>query len=229
MINNKISKLDWYIIGALLLILLLREGCNRFERNKLVANISQSYIDSTSHYNLILHKHDSINVATNQVLQLDNENQLKAITGKNDTIKKLFDKFKRIKSVLQSNSTIEVKNVVIPYKSDSNNVFNIPCQFDPFNLTLDSVDIKMDANVYPTKFEIINLELPDQETIVVGEKKNGFLGRKTTIDVMHSNKYIRVNSIKGYTISEKKWYDNKWITFIGGAIIGGTLIKVLAH
>jgi hypothetical protein len=82
-----------------------------------------------------------------------------------------------------------------------------------------------------TGLTIDSLKIPNEQRIIIGEKKEGFLNLKTKleIEVNNSNPYIQTTNIAGYTYEpKKKWYERSLVTF-GIGVAGGYLGSIIIN
>lgn len=220
--TNLLSKYWREIIIVLLVIaLLLMKQCDQKHTDTLLKQ-SASYSDTAHYYKLM----DSVHVATNSVLLLDNSNQIKELAAsKDDTIKKLLAHFKSVQTVVITKSDFRLIHDTINFHD------TIPCDFKPIAITKNKTYYKLFGTLTKTNLVIDTLVVPDKVTLVVGEKGTGFLKlqRNTTVDILHSNPYVYTSTIQGYVVHEKKWYDNKLI-LLGSAFVAGFTTKaILSH
>lgn len=209
------------IIVLLIIALLFLKQCDQKHTNILLKQAS-SYSDTVHYYKLM----DSVHVATNAVLLLDNSNQIKQLAAsKNDTIKKLLAQFKSVNTVVITKSDFKLIHDTVNFHD------TIPCDFKPISIVKEKIYYKLFGTLTKTNFVIDTLLVPDKITIVVGEKGTGFLNlhRNTTIDIVHSNPDIIASTIQGYVVAEKKWYDNKIVLLGSAFLIGFTTSSVLHH
>lgn len=192
---TKKDKILYSVVAILVAILLLREGCNRENSNELIKNISE-YKTEAEHYKGL----NGVEIAQNKALMLETQEQMKSLLSKNDTLAQIMEKYKDLKSVTIINNTTKIYNDSIAYDS-----IRIPCNFKPFQVTRDSVDYKFYGTIAPEYFKIDSLIIPDEQSVVFGLRKMGFLKRKEyTTEVVHSNKLVRTNNIGQYSVKEKR-------------------------
>lgn len=223
-----IKRIDyrWTIIVLLFIGIFIREGCHAVqlrESDKLAIELA-AYKDTCTTYLINKGKADSVRVATNSVLELTNQEQLRAISQKNTIIAKLQSQFKTLSAVLQVKETISLPadTFKLPKK--------IPCDFEPITLRKETPEMKFVGVVDPFNFFIDTLAIKNTQSIVMGEKKNGLFGRIKTVDIANSNPMISSNAISGYVADEQKWYENKWIWFGAGCITtAGGVILLSGH
>jgi len=185
-----------YILLALVIVFfLIREGCNQSSRNDMVADIA-NYKTQAEHYRGV----NGVEVAKNRALMLDNQKQIEELLGKNDTLTELMKKYKDLKNVTIINNTTEISNDSIPYDT-----IKIPCDFKPFQVRRDSSHYTFAGTIGKDYFKIDSLRIPDEQSIVFGKRKTGFLKRpEYTAEVVHSNPLIRTNNIGSYAVKEKR-------------------------
>jgi hypothetical protein len=201
-INKK--TIPYIIIAVLVVVLLLREGCNQSSTNDLIKDIAE-YKTEVKHYK----GKDGAEVAQNKALMLENQQQIKALLNKNDTLSELMKKYKDLKNVTIVNNSMQIRDDSIPYDT-----IRIPCDFEPFQVIRDSSHYQFAGTVSQEFFRIDSLTIPDEQSIVFGKRKMGFLKkREYTAEVIHSNPLIRTTNIGSYAIKEKR---NKLVISVGG-------------
>jgi glutaredoxin-related protein len=189
------ERIPYIIIIALILILLLREGCNMSDKNNSIKAIAE-YKTEAKHYKGL----NGVDVAQNKALMLDNQEQIKALLNKNDTLSALMKKYKNLKNVTIINNSTQIFNDSIPYDT-----IRIPCDFKPFQVIRDSSHYQFVGTVAPKYFKIDSLTIPDEQSIVFGKRKMGFLKRaEWTTEVVHSNPLINTTNIGSYSIQENR-------------------------
>lgn len=192
------------------------KGCrSQKEIDELINNIS-NYKDTAQFYKLKVNG-NSVDVAFNQSLALENKKQLEAVLAKNDTLLKLISKFKKIASTTIINQYTTINGDTIRLKD------SIPCNFKPFQVRRDSAYYHFLGTIAPNYFSIDSLTIPNKQSIVIGEKKLGFLrGTEKRVEIVNSNPLIRTDKIQNYVIQgKKKWYQTTAFKFGMGAIAGG--------
>ncbi len=209
-----IEYLKEIIIIGLVIFILINKGCNKRHTDSLVKDIA-TYSDSAKHYKI----KSGVAVATNGVLKLDNENQLKYLIVKNDTIKKLLAQFKDVKTVIIHDGGFKFTHDTVRLTD------TIPCDFNPIAFSQKKKHYKLFGTLTRTNLIIDTLVVPNTQTIVLGDKKSGFLnlGKTTSVDILNSNPYMQVNKISAYTVKETKWLEN-WKVQIGIGFATGFLV-----
>jgi len=192
MVKNNILYL---IIIALIIFLFIREGCGSVIRNNLVKDIS-NYKTKVTHYKGL----NDAEIAQNNALMLDNEQQLKAILNKNDTLTELMKAYNKLKNVTIVDSYMQIMNDSISYDT-----IRIPCDFEPFQISRDSLHYSFSGTIAPDYFKIDSIKIPDTQSLIFGKRKMGlFKSREWTVEVVHSNPLVHTTNIGQYSIMEKR-------------------------
>lgn len=212
----------WFVIAGLIIALLAREGCNQHLQNKLVEDIS-SYQDSAKHYQLKLGGGTDVEVASNAALVLKTEAQVRSLLAKNDSISRLLKQFKKVNTAVIATGSLSLKNDTIKLRD------TIAGDFSPIPIEKKDSFFHFKGVVYSKYFIVNDITFPDKQTIVVGDKRVGFMHRQTTVDIMHSNKYMQVDKIEAYVVEDKKWWKSGWVKFGIGFIIGTASVIYLTH
>lgn len=192
------------------------QGChNKFEKDTLVKQIS-AYKDSAEFYKIKVNG-NPVEVAFNQSLVIENKKQLQALLAKNDTLTKLISKFKKIAGTTIINQYTSISKDTIRLKD------SIPCSFKAFQVRRDSAYYHFLGTIGQGFFSIDSIIIPNTQSIVMGERKLGFLkGTEKRIEIVNSNPFIHTNKIQNYIIeSKKKWYQSTAFKFGIGVLAGG--------
>lgn len=210
-------KLDIkYIIIFLCLTALIffwLDSCGKKKELMLMNNELLNYTDSikvykTANGNLVEYNH---------AVQLLSENQ-------SEEIKKL-----------KKDLDLKTVDVLVKYKSvfkydTINHVFReqLPCDEFTDSFTVDSTHFRFDAVLSNKLLSLYNIEVPNEQNFVIGEKKNGlFKENEYSVLVTNSNPNIKGESLKAYTFKPSpKWYNSigfKGAVFVAG-VIGGFLL-----
>lgn len=206
----------WYIVIALVIILFLRECSNQRNTDKLIGDIT-AYSDSAKHYQIEVDGL-KIDVATNSVLKLQSESQLKSLLGKNDSLKKLFSQFKKVQSAIIIKGDVQLVHDTIKFP------VKIPCDFKPIPFVQKTKLYSFTGFVMPLELAFDTIRFYDDQSIVLGTKRKGLFKKEYTVDVIHSNPYFHTTNIGAYTVSpENKWYEKWWAHMLAGAVIGGVV------
>ena len=189
-------------MGVAIIVVILffgfREWQNRNNTDNLVNDIA-NYKDSAQFYSMKVNGME-VDVAFNKSLQLSNQNQLESIIKKNDTLAKLISKFKNVASTTIINNNTTINGDTMKFKKDS-----IPCDFKAFKIRRDSVHYRFVGTISSKFFSIDSLTIPNKQSIVIGEKKLGFLkGTEMRAEIVNSNPLIKTSNIESYVINKKK-------------------------
>ena len=208
----KENKTYLAIISMIIALFLLREGCNTREANRLVKQITDYKTDAENYKTKL-----GLQISTNNALALETQEQVRTLLATNDTLKDWIKNFKDIKAGIVLRETTIVKEVAVPFERP------IPCDFKPFPVKKISKDFEFYTTVANTGLTIDSLKIPNEAKIVVGDKKQGFLGTRHSlvVEVNNSNPYIQTSNISGYVYEPKKnWYEKMWVNLALGAGIG---------
>jgi len=218
----KIHRRYIYVIVAVVTILIcaiiFRECQHQKDTDSLVKKIS-TYSDSAKHY-----KSKYGVVAYNQTLKFENVKQLKSYFLNNDTISNLLKKFKKINSVTIVKEKIYIHDTVPVYFTKDN---IIPCDFKPFQVKRDTTWYHFVGTIHRDKFVIDTILIPNKQTIAVGYKRINLFKKEQRVEIINSNPYLQISNIGGYVIDDKKkWYQRPFVTFLGGVVVGSSIITV---
>lgn len=223
--SPSLREIVLFAASIFLAFFLFIKGCrNQKEIDELVNNIA-NYKDSAQFYKIKVNG-NPVDVAFNQSLILENKKQLQAVLAKNDTLLKLISKFKKIAGTTIINQYTSITADTIKLKGDS-----IPCNFKPFKVKRDSAYYHFVGTIAPSFFSIDSLRIPNKQSIVMGEKKLGFLkGTEKRVEIVNSNPLIHTDKIQSYVIQEKKkWYNTRAFNFSVGFVVGGVAYRKLTR
>jgi len=212
------NNILYIVILIMFSFILVREGCNSSQTNQLLKSVSD-YKTEAKHYKTL----NGAEVAQNKALLLENQEQIKSLLNKNDTLTEIMKAYKKLQSVTIMNNTTEIRHDSIAYDT-----IRIPCDFEPFQVVRDSSHYKFHATIAPSYLKIDSLLIPDEQSITFGLKKNGFLKRSEyTAEVIHSNPLVRTTNIGQYSVKEKR---KKIVVSIGGGYgVGLSDMKMQPH
>lgn len=200
----KLPSLQTILLIALIIFTLIRESCNINKSNELIKDITEYKTEAKTYKTL-----NGAEVAQNKALLLQNSEQIKSLLSENDTLKEIFKAYKKLKSVTTINNITNIYNDSIPYEN-----IDIPCEFEPFQVKRDSIHYRFYGTIAKDYFKIDSLIIPDEQTVVFGLRKMGFLKRKEyTAEVIHSNPLVKTTNIGQYSIKEQR---KKVVISIGG-------------
>jgi hypothetical protein len=216
-------NLNRFLIGVIIVLVvfvLLREGCNQRNTDRLISDIANYKTESETYKTKL-----GLEINTNRALALETQDQIKSLIATNDTLKEWVNEFKEIQGAVTIRETTIVKEIAVPFDRP------IPCDFKPFKSNKISKDFEFYTTIANTGLTIDSLKIPNEAKILIGEKKEGFLNLKTklVVDVNNSNPYIKTTNISGYVYEpKKKWYEKMWVNFaigFGAGYIGSQVIN----
>jgi len=200
-----------FTIIGLVVIFLLREGCNQKNNDKLISDIA-NYKTEAQTYKTSL----GLEVSTNKALVLETQEQMKSLLSSNDTLKEWVSKFKEIKGGVIVKETTIVKEVAVPFET------KIPCDFKPFKANKLEKHFSFYSTIANTGLTIDSVKIPNESRIIIGERKDNFFSKKKlVIDINNSNPYVSTSNISGFVYEpKKKWYEKTWVHLLLGAGTG---------
>ncbi len=146
----------------------------------------------------------------------------KTVTSKkelpiHDTIIK---KFVQIKTVTKYIDKIQIDTMKVTY-TDS-----VPCVFNRSG-ELKTKEYSFTYKSNQNGFTVNDFDIKDSLTIVTGTKRKWFLGKQNnTVDVYHSNKYVKSDSIQHFeVVAKKKFYETTLFKVGLGFIAGIAIMK----
>lgn len=148
-------------------------------------------------------------ITYNEALEVSEASALSAIKGLKERLEN--QKIARVSSLTTVRTKFSIDTVRVPFKD------SIPCPEFLTTFTIDSVHYQMSGEVTNKNLLISRLNIPNDQQIIVGTKKNGFLKKRSmVVTVTNSNPYMEISGIQNYTITPKKKFYQRWY-FVGGA------------
>lgn len=213
------EKIFGIVTVSAIAFIVIQDGCHRREKDEIIKDVA-TYSDTAEYYRT----REGVLISTNQSLVVENEKQLKAVTAKyGDTIQRMIKKFKSVFSVTVIKGGVEIKHDTIPM------LVPIPCDFDPIKIRRDSAHYKFVGTVAKDYFSIDSLSIPNTQTIIVGQRKMGFLRKpETRAELINSNPLIQTSNLGSFTVKEKKqWYQRGILKVAAGVTLGYYIAKKL--
>ncbi len=227
-IKKSFDKLDVHrkyivVIASIITIficLLLFQQCQHTKSENDLLTRTANYSDSAKSY-----KGKYNEVVFNQSLAFNNAQQLKNYFLGNDTLKDLLKKFKNINSLTIIKEKVYIHDTVaIQFEN------RIPCDFKPFKVKRDCTYYHFAGTIYPTKFTIDSIIIPNKQNIVVGRKKIHLFKYEYRVEITNTNPHIITTNVGGYVINvKKKWYQRPLPMFLGGAIAGAAAYSFIKN
>ena len=170
--------------------------------------------------NMMALQQDSLNIERKAFVV--NEDLLNRLKKENETLREDIKQFKRIDSYTKVKTVTKIDTVSVSF------VDTVP-YFGVLKINIDSTLFKLAAEVDNKSFRLNKLNIPNEYSIVVGEKKiKGWTGiskgTEYQINVSNSNPLVRNIDMNHYTVKEeKKWYQTQGFA-VGAGIITGIII-----
>lgn len=211
---HKLDIKDGIILLCFLAMLVFKlDSCSDKKELMKANNELLNYSDSIKTYKS---KNGEL-VEFNKALVINYGTQLEEI----DKLKKDLD-LKRVDVLVKYKSVFKYDTI--------NHVFReqLPCEAFTDSFTVDSTHFRFDAVLSNKLLSLYNIEVPNEQNFVIGEKKNGlFKENEYSVLVTNSNPNIKGESLKAYTFKPSpKWYNSykfKGALFAAG-VIGGFLL-----
>lgn len=206
-----IQWVPWILFLIALVALTVRE----FQRNKVFESAITTDDSAKVHHN------HGIDESFNSSIVLETKRQLEIMTANNDTLRKMIAQFKRVTSTTVINTITTIKDS-IPF------AVAIPCDFETVSFSKLDSNYSIYGSVDKNQLKIDSLQIPNEQTIVLGEKKKHlFKPSEFELHVVNSNSLIKTNKIQSLVIkSPKKWYERPIVQFTVGMIAGYTLNNI---
>lgn len=180
------------ILVILLSILNFHQWRERKEASKTYVSNLEVLNDSISHFK----NKQGLWVAERKVFQ-GNEKQLKElIKTQGEQLTKAVKSFKKPKAAVKIATETEIDTVFIPYK----------IELPPFNISFNEIKKHYSINGFSTEKGIFinSLTIPNEQSVVVGKKKIGFLKYEYRAEVTNSNPLVQVTELTSFNFKEKK-------------------------
>jgi len=215
MLASKFDIKDGIILLCFLAMLFFKlDSCSNKKELMKANNEILNYSDSIKTYKA---KNGEL-IEFNKALVVNYGTQLEEI----DKLKKDLD-LKRVDVLVKYKSVFKYDTI--------NHVFRekLPCDEFTDSLTVDSTHFRFDAVLSNKFLKLYNIEVPNEQNFVIGEKKNGiFKANEYSVLVTNSNPNIKGESLKAYTFKPSpKWYNSigfKGAVFVAG-VIGGFILS----
>ena len=210
------KSIGWYIVIIIIIIFAFRECSHYRQTTSLLATVV-SYKDSAKTYRNV----NGDLTAYNQTLEFDNKKQMDSYLQEKELTKKELDKWKSISPAVIIKTVSEVKHDTVRFKD------TIPAVFKPIHFSNIDKNFSLFGTITPRLFVIDSLRIPNEQNVIVGEKKMGFLkSPEKRVEVTNSNPLIRTTNLGVYAINEKKkWYQTTMFKVGVGVVAGFTIRK----
>ena len=185
-----VSKWGLYLVIVVLILFSLHQ-CQR-NRDLMESRESERafFEDSVSYYM----NRDGQHVAEKRALEGDNRNLELLLSKQVDStrqLRKLVDKFKKIKAAGNITTTTRIDSIFVPYsgiESDYEHDFGIDSQY----YSISGRDQINGISIY-------SLTIPNTLSFAIGKKKTGLFQSEHRIEVVNSNPHVKTVGIDSYT------------------------------
>lgn len=188
-------KLSWlHLVLVVVCIFWFRSCSQKTSIENDLVNYDKVINDTISYYET---KNGDV-IATKLALEGSNKSLQLLVSSLNDStqqLKKLLSKFKRVTSASQTKTNTVIDSIQVPYiieDVDFNMPFNLNDKYYAINGRSTNKGLFIDE-----------LSIPNTQSIVVGNRKQGFLRTEYRIEVQNSNPYIKTTDIDSYTLKER--------------------------
>lgn len=181
-----------YLIAMIIFVLWQFDKCSLTRQISLNQTTIENYRDTA----IFLSEY----TAKNTALKTDNINLnslARQLKKSNSKYADQIDYYKNISSITKIRTNISIDTIEFRFAD------TIPCVFER-PVIIDSPHYKINQ-LFTNKFARINLiEFPDEQLIVVGDKKGGlFKPSAFEISVTHNNPHVVTTGIQNYTLQPK--------------------------
>ncbi|QHB40992.1 hypothetical protein HWC99_gp61 [Flavobacterium phage vB_FspS_tant8-1] len=214
--KDQIKKYLKDIVILILLIILIFSITKCTENKNQAISETKSLNDSTKYFKNKL----MTETASKIVLETSNKLLKQEILQSDLKLKKLTDEFSRVKSIVKYKTEIQIDSVPV-YFTDT-----IPCEFERIGKYYNK-DFKFNWEFNQKKFELKDIEIPNETTIITGFKRKWIFGRQIlTTDITNSNELIKTTNVQTIEIKiPKKFHETRLFNFGVGFATGFFLFK----
>jgi len=125
------------------------------------------------------------------------EKDLKQIIKTKDAaLQNALKTFKKRVAAASIKTIVEIDTVFIPYDKTVDFEFSETFKKDTKYYSINGV-----AN--QKGVDVLNVSIPNTQTLVIGKKRVGFLKHETTVDVINSNPLIKVDELEAFSFKSK--------------------------
>lgn len=221
----KISKL--HIIYISIIVFLILIWFNQ------VSSLNRQHTIDTTNITLLNQKIDTFR---NRIGELVYQQEVLETTSK-ETIKSLTDslhlKLNNPSFVIHTSTSTKIDSIFIPFNdtildSIPNYIICDSCISVPKSFTLNNKWFNITGSVVKKGINIHNILIPDEEYLVISDKKYGFLNlkHKKVVTILHKNPNIVVNKQQSLEYKETK---NKWISPVIAGLLTGLITYTILH
>ena len=149
--------------------------------------------DSISHYK----NKEGLWVAERKAFQGEKKELEELIKTQGEQLKKAVKQFKQPAAAVKIKTVVEVDTVLVPYVNKTELDFHLP-----FDRTTEHYSLK--GFVSNAGVSFLSVEIPNEQSVIVGKKKTGFLKYEYRAEVTNSNPLIKVTELSSFNFMDKK-------------------------
>jgi hypothetical protein len=125
--------------------------------------------------------------------------------------------------ILRGTTEIRIDTVYVAFHD------TLPCEDFTKDIVIDSSWYNIDMKLTKEDITINEINIPNEQTVVVGEKKNGIFKRNEyVVAVKNSNPHIKTDTLETYTFKKDlNFFQRPEISISAGLIAGFLLTKLL--
>lgn len=201
---KKIKNNIHWIFAILILSILLFKSDLRRKRETV------RYQDNISTLKDVVYTYKLKNgelASSKKALLVTNKELRKGIFIKDDSLKALLKKFKRVKAAVRIKTVVRIDTIEIPFDNPIETPFNR-------SFSLSDPNYKIIGKVSNFGITIDKIDIPNTQRLVIGKRKVGFFKTRLEVSMTNSNTYLRVDDIESQVVTIK---NNKFhvIVFVG--------------
>ena len=213
----KILKDPFLWLAAIMIYLMTISKCSETNKDLNAADQLINYEDSAKFYK---NRHGEL-IAYNLAVQLDLKTGKKLIDSLQQYLKDM--KIKNPGVIIRTNTVIKFDTILVELTD------TLPCPSFTRWEKVKEKWYKMDLRLTNKNATIVNMTIPNQQELVTGYKKNGFLRRDSfVVAIKNTNPYMHVQTIGALSFKpDVKFHDKLWfkVAVFGAGFFTGVVIR----
>lgn len=194
---NKIPKSSFNF--TIVIIVLLFFLFNSYHKNSIYRNNNIKNLEAINQELTYYKNKEGKEVASKLSLKGENENlklMLSVLNDSTDQLKKLLKEYKKVSGAVYTETIVKIDTIKVPYYIEGKT----------FNKSFEIIENNYSFSGISSNEGLIinNIQIPNKQSIVIGEKKTSFLKTEFKINVVNSNPYIKTTMAESYIYKEKK-------------------------
>tara|TARA_R100001530_G_scaffold136299_1_gene116289 strand:+ start:1875 stop:2594 length:720 start_codon:yes stop_codon:yes gene_type:complete len=189
-------RISWlHVVVVVLAILWFRSCSEKRNLEKNFAQNSEVLQDTIKYYK----NKKGEEIATRLAMQGEKQSLEFLLASQKDStkqLKSLVKYYKKVAAAVRTETITQIDSIEVPYFIEGND-FSIP-------FSLQEKWYGLSGRSTNKGLFLDNLTIPNQQSIVIGDKKTGFFKTQFRIDVINSNPYIKTTSVDGYSLTERR-------------------------